>query len=120
MKKMIFVLLALLLLAACSTAVQQETQPQSTVVVEQKAVEVGNIFSLGTKFSEPFDLKYKNEKGEEKLVIMGSYGIGLSRLMGTIVEALSDDKGIIWPETIAPFQVHLLALGDSEKVKKEA
>ncbi len=89
-------------------------------LVEQKAVEVGNIFSLGTKFSEPFDLKYKNENGEEKLVIMGSYGIGLSRLMGTIVEALSDDKGIIWPETVAPFKVHLLALGDSEKVKEEA
>jgi prolyl-tRNA synthetase len=89
-------------------------------LVEKKAVEVGNIFSLGTKFSEPFDLKYKNESGEEKLVLMGSYGIGLSRLMGTIVEALSDDKGMIWPETVAPFSVHLLALGDAEKVKEEA
>lgn len=89
-------------------------------LVEKRAVEVGNIFSLGTKFSEPFDLKYKNENGEEKLVIMGSYGIGLSRLMGTIVEALSDDKGIIWPETVAPFKVHLLALGDDNKILFEA
>ncbi|MEK7572626.1 MAG: aminoacyl--tRNA ligase-related protein [Patescibacteria group bacterium] len=89
-------------------------------LVEHKAIEVGNIFSLGTRFSEPFDLKYRNENGEEKLVIMGSYGIGLGRLMGTIVEVLSDDKGIIWPEFIAPFQAHLLLLGDNEIVAKEA
>jgi len=89
-------------------------------LVEKRAVEVGNIFSLGTKFSEPFDLKYKDENGEDKLVVMGSYGIGLSRLMGTVVESLSDDKGIIWPESIAPYKIHLLALGDSEKVFAEA
>ncbi|MFA6415163.1 MAG: aminoacyl--tRNA ligase-related protein [Candidatus Paceibacterota bacterium] len=79
---------------------------------EKKAVEVGNIFTLGTKFSEPFDLKYKNEKGEEKMVFMGSYGIGLGRLMGTIVEILSDDKGMIWPKEVSPFAVHLVRLGD--------
>ncbi|OIO28990.1 prolyl-tRNA synthetase [Candidatus Nomurabacteria bacterium CG_4_10_14_0_2_um_filter_30_12] len=89
-------------------------------LVEKRAVEVGNIFSLGTRFSEPFDLKYKDEKSQENLVIMGSYGIGLGRLMGTVVEALADDKGIIWPESIAPFKVHLLLLGDDEDVKKEA
>ncbi|MFA6177340.1 MAG: aminoacyl--tRNA ligase-related protein [Candidatus Paceibacterota bacterium] len=89
-------------------------------LIEKRAIEVGNIFSLGTKFSAPFDLKYKNENGEEKLVIMGSYGIGLSRLMGTVVEILSDDKGIVWPESIAPFNVHLLVLGEDEIVLKEA
>ncbi|MFA5936756.1 MAG: aminoacyl--tRNA ligase-related protein [Candidatus Paceibacterota bacterium] len=89
-------------------------------LIEKRAIEVGNIFSLGTKFSAPFDLKYKNENGEEKLVIMGSYGLGLTRLMGAVVEVLSDDKGIIWPESIAPFQIHLLLLGDDENVKKEA
>lgn len=89
-------------------------------LVEKRAIEVGNIFPLGTKFSAPFDLKYKNEEGEEKLVIMGSYGIGLGRLMGTIVEVLSDDKGIIWPETVAPFKIHLLSLGNDDKVKEEA
>lgn len=89
-------------------------------LVEQKSVEVGNIFSLGTKFSEPFDLKYTNENEEEKFVIMGSYGIGLGRLMGTVVETLSDDKGIIWPEAIAPFLVHLLVFGEDTKVKQEA
>ena len=89
-------------------------------LVEQRAVEVGNIFSLGTKFSEPFDLKYTDEKGEDKFVIMGSYGIGLGRLMGIVAEVLSDDKGMIWPESIAPFRVHLLSLGEDESVKNEA
>lgn len=89
-------------------------------LVEKKAIEVGNIFSLGTKYSEPFDLKYKTETGEEKLVIMGCYGIGLGRLMGTIVETLSDDNGIIWPESVAPFKVHLLALGEDSEVLEKA
>lgn len=82
---------------------------------EMKSIEVGNIFNLGTKFSEPFDLKYKNEAGEDKLVFMGSYGIGLGRLMGTVVEVLSDDKGIIWPKEVSPFAVHLVRLGDKEE-----
>jgi len=90
-------------------------------LVEKKAIEVGNIFSLGTRFSEPFDLKYKNEKGEEKLVVMGSYGIGLGRLMGTVVEILADDKGIVWPVSIAPFKVHLVELVSTKpEVKKKA
>jgi len=89
-------------------------------LVEKKSIEVGNIFSLGTKFSEPFELKYKNENGEEKMVIMGSYGIGLGRLMGTVVETLSDDKGIVWPESIAPFQIHLISLCKDEVAIKKA
>ncbi|MCX6717449.1 MAG: His/Gly/Thr/Pro-type tRNA ligase C-terminal domain-containing protein [Candidatus Taylorbacteria bacterium] len=90
-------------------------------LVELKSIEVGNIFSLGTKFSEPFDLKYKNELGEEKLVVMGSYGIGLGRLMGTVVEILSDDKGLVWPASIAPFSIHLIEISsENDKVKKTA
>lgn len=81
-------------------------------VIEKKAIETGNIFSLGFKFSEPFSLTYKNEKGEDVPVFMGSYGIGVTRLMGTIVETLSDDKGIVWPASVAPFHVHLLGLGE--------
>ena len=88
--------------------------------VEKKAIEVGNIFTLGTKFSEPFELKYKNEDGEDTLVFMGSYGIGLGRLMGTVVEALSDEKGIVWPEAIAPYQIHLVSLAKTEEEKKQA
>lgn len=86
-------------------------------LIEKKAIEVGNIFTLGTKFSEPFDLKYKNEKGEETNVFMGSYGIGLGRLMGTVVELLSDENGIIWPKAIAPFRAHLVLLGEDERAK---
>ena len=89
-------------------------------MVEKKAIEVGNIFELKTRFSKPLGLTYADEKGEKHDVVMGCYGIGISRLMGTVVEALSDDKGIIWPESIAPFVVHLLMLGENENVSKEA
>jgi prolyl-tRNA synthetase len=88
--------------------------------IEEKAIEVGNIFSLGYKFSEPFELNYKNIEGIDTPVFMGSYGIGITRLMGTIVETLSDDKGIIWPEAVAPFRVHLVVLGDNDNARKEA
>ncbi len=87
---------------------------------EKKTIEVGNIFTLGTKFSEPFDLTYKNESGEEKLVYMGSYGIGIGRLVGTVVELLSDDKGLVWTPEIAPFKAHLIQIGEAEEVKKIA
>lgn len=88
---------------------------------EKKAIEIGNIFTLGTKFSEPFDLKYKNEKGKDEMVFMGSYGIGLGRVMGTIVEVLSDEKGIVWPESVAPFKFHLVEIiSDKPEVKEMA
>lgn len=87
-------------------------------LVEKKAIEVGNIFSLGYKFSEPFGLTYKDKTGAEIPVYMGSYGIGITRLIGTVVELLSDEKGIVWPESIAPFRVHLVQLG--KKVKEQA
>jgi len=87
---------------------------------EKKAVEVGNIFSLGTRFSEALNLKYRDEKGEDKFVIMGSYGIGPGRLMGTIVEVLADEKGIVWPKSVAPFLVHVIQLGNDKKVQATA
>lgn len=80
-----------------------------------KSVEVGNIFPLGTRFSEALGLNFKDEKGEKRPVIMGSYGIGLGRLMGTVVEVSSDERGIIWPREISPFQVHLLSLSDKTR-----
>ena len=85
---------------------------------EERAVEAGNIFKLGTKYSEPFDLKYQDKDGEKKIVIMGCYGLGIGRLMGTIVEVCHDDKGIIWPENVAPFKVHLLSLNENETAEK--
>lgn len=88
---------------------------------EEKAIEVGNIFPLGTRFSDALGLKYKDEKGIDQPVVMGSYGIGPGRLMGAIVEALADDKGIVWPKEVAPFHVHLIALtGGNAEVQKEA
>ncbi len=88
-------------------------------ITEQKAVEVGNIFSLGTKFSDAYGLTYLDEKGEKKPVIMGSYGIGPGRVMGTVVETLSDEKGIIWPEGISPFKIHLVLLAGKDGKAKE-
>jgi prolyl-tRNA synthetase len=86
-----------------------------------KACEVGNIFPLNTKFSKAFNYTYTDESGEQKLVYMGCYGIGPSRLMGVIVEKFADDAGLVWPEAIAPFQIHLISLaGDNAEVAKEA
>jgi len=90
-------------------------------LIEKKAVEVGNIFNLGTKFSDALDLNYSDEKGSPHKVIMGCYGIGPGRVMGTIAEILSDEKGLVWPEAVAPFAVHLIAIFDKAgKVKVEA
>ena len=77
---------------------------------ENKSIEVGNIFSLKTKFSEPFDLNFTDKNGQEKLILMNCYGIGLGRLMGAVVETSNDKDGIIWPEAVAPYKVHLVDL----------
>ncbi len=89
-------------------------------LTEAKAVEVGNIFSLADKFSTPIELSYTNENGKPQSVYMGSYGIGISRLMGVIVENMSDEKGIVWPEEIAPFTIHLITFGKNENIIREA
>ena len=78
------------------------------------AIEVGNIFKLGTRFSEAFGLLFKDNNGKSKPVIMASYGIGVERLMGTIVEIYNDEKGIIWPTSVSPFSAHLLLLGKED------
>ncbi len=88
---------------------------------EVKTAEVGNIFNFGVQKSEDLGLTYKNEKGEDIPVWMGSYGIGITRLMGLLVEKFADDKGIIWPESVAPFRVHLVEItNDNTEVKTEA
>lgn len=85
-----------------------------------KAAEVGNIFPLYTKFTEAFDYKFIDQDGKEKPIYMGCYGIGPSRIMGIIVEKFNDEKGIIWPESVAPFQVHLIGLDlNDESIKSK-
>ena len=76
------------------------------------AAEVGNIFTLRYKFSEPINLKFDDQDGVKKTVFMGSYGIGVSRVMGVIAEKFADDKGLVWPENIAPFKYYLIGIGD--------
>ncbi len=86
---------------------------------EASATETGNIFKLGNRFSKDFGFNYIDKNGQKKDVIMGCYGIGLSRLMATLVEVNNDAKGIIWPINVAPYQVHLLVLTDDKKLVKK-
>ena len=88
---------------------------------EVKAIEVGNIFTLGTRFSEALGLFYKDAEGKAKPVFMGSYGIGPARVMGTVVELMADEKGLVWPESVAPFSYHLVSLGrGDDEISKTA
>ena len=77
-----------------------------------KAAEVGNIFTLKYKYSEPLGLEYTDQEGERKTVFMGCYGIGVSRVMGVIAEKFADDKGLVWPKEVAPYQLYLVPIGD--------
>jgi prolyl-tRNA synthetase len=88
-------------------------------IEERKSIEVGNIFPYGDKYSKAVNLQYVDESGDKKYVITGAYGIGLSRLMGTIVEIHHDEYGPIWPEAVAPFRAHLVTLSGAEKVGDE-
>ena len=78
---------------------------------QHKSAEVGNIFTLGYKYSEALDLCFNDENGKRQKVFMGSYGIGPSRVMGVIAEKLSDDKGLVWPEEIAPYKYYVIGIG---------
>ena len=79
-------------------------------VREEKSIEVGNIFPLGTKYTEALNLQFTDQQGNKKFVVMGSYGIGPTRLMGTLVEIYNDERGIVWPESVAPYKAHLLEI----------
>ncbi len=87
-------------------------------ITENKSIEVGNIFPLGTKYSSALGLDFVDEKGDKNPVVMGSYGIGIGRLMATIVETHNDERGILWPENIAPYKVHLISLEQNESADK--
>lgn len=89
-------------------------------LVEKRAVEVGNIFSLGTKYSDALGLFFIDEHGRRSSTIMGCYGIGISRLMGLLAEHFADDKGLVWPSAISPCQIYLIRLGSEPEILKEA
>ncbi|HSX33912.1 MAG TPA: proline--tRNA ligase [Candidatus Saccharimonadales bacterium] len=95
--------------------------PENGTLVEKRGIEVGNIFQLGYHYSNLMhDTEYTDEKGQRQKYYMGAYGIGIGRTMAAIVEAHHDDKGIIWPENIAPYLVYLIALGETDSVKQAA
>jgi prolyl-tRNA synthetase len=87
---------------------------------EAKSAEVGNVFDLGRKFGKAFDMGYVDEHDQKQFPIMGCYGIGISRVMGVIAEKYADDKGVAWPEIVAPAHVHIVRLGDDAAVTKAA
>ncbi len=89
-------------------------------ILKGRGIEVGNIFKLGTRFSESAGLLYKNKEGEENTVVMGSYGIGPSRIMGALAEISSDQKGLIWNKETSPFDAHLLELDGGEDQARKA
>ncbi|MCL5409487.1 MAG: His/Gly/Thr/Pro-type tRNA ligase C-terminal domain-containing protein [Patescibacteria group bacterium] len=101
---------------SCQRAVNQEVFDEETCqqcggeFKKEKSIEVGNIFPLKQSYAKAFGLYFTSEKGEKKLVSVGCYGLGISRVMGAIVEVFHDEKGIIWPEKVAPFQVYIVGL----------
>lgn len=103
---------------------EQKTCPEcnNSDLIQKQSIEVGNIFKLQTKYSDAFNLEFTDENGLNQPVIMGCYGIGISRLMGTLVEIFAENESRMrWPEEVSPFDIHLIALNtDSEDVMKKA
>ena len=88
------------------------------ILKPSKAAEVGNIFDLGEKYVKAFELQFSDRTGKKRYPVMGCYGIGISRTMGVIVERFNDERGIVWPESVAPFKVSLVSLGVEEKAEE--
>ncbi|MDM8562732.1 His/Gly/Thr/Pro-type tRNA ligase C-terminal domain-containing protein [Candidatus Marithioploca araucensis] len=86
--------------------------------VEKKSAEVGDIYNLGEKYAKAIGLTYKDKDGKDKPVFMGSYGMGVPRIMAVITELFSDENGIIWPEAVAPYKVHLISINKNEEAEK--
>lgn len=90
------------------------TKCKKSKIREDKSIEVGNIFRFGTVYSEKMNVSFTDKDGSKKPAYLGSYGIGITRLMGTLVEVFNDDKGIIWPKSVAPYNVHLVHIEDPQ------
>ena len=88
-----------------------DRSPSGEAITIEPAIEIGNIFQLGTRYSEPLGATYLDPDGKERPIVMGSYGIGPARIAAAAIEQRADERGIVWPPAIAPWQVHLVALG---------
>jgi len=98
-----------------------DLEPASGIAMKtHRGVEVGNIFPLETKYTDALDVYYTDEQGERQSIIMGCYGIGISRVMGVLAEHFADDKGLVWPEAVAPFRVHLVQIGEGAEATEQA
>jgi prolyl-tRNA synthetase len=94
--------------------------PSGGTIEIEPAIEVGNIFKLGTRYSEPLGATYLDEGGVERPIVMGSYGIGPARIVAAAIEQRADERGIVWPPSIAPWQVHLVSLAKAGEPEREA
>jgi prolyl-tRNA synthetase len=97
-----------------------DTAPGGGTIAIETAIEVGNIFKLGTRYSEPLGATYLDENGVEKPIVMGSYGIGPARIVAASIEQRADERGIVWPKAIAPWAVHLVSLAKAGEPEREA
>jgi prolyl-tRNA synthetase len=103
------------------TVVAGDTCPNGGTIRIEPAIEVGNIFKLGTRYSEPLGARFLDESGKEHPIVMGSYGIGPARIAAAAVEQYADENGISWPCSLAPFDIHLVALGkEGEEARQVA
>lgn len=97
----------------------EEFNVKRNELASARGAEVGNIFTLKTKYSAPLELNYTNQDGERQPVIMGCYGIGISRVMGVIAEKCADEKGLVWPEAVAPYRFYLIGIGEKGQTRAE-
>jgi prolyl-tRNA synthetase len=97
-----------------------DTCPQGAMIRIEPAIEVGNIFKLGTRYSEPLGARYLDEQGKEEPIWMGSYGIGPARIVAAAIEQFADDNGISWPRSVAPFDIELVTLGKEGEEARSA
>jgi prolyl-tRNA synthetase len=97
-----------------------DTAPGGGTIEIEPAIEVGNIFKLGSRYSEPLGATFADEDGVEKPIVMGSYGIGPARILAAAIEQAADERGIVWPAAIAPWQVHLVSLAKAGEPEREA
>jgi prolyl-tRNA synthetase len=97
-----------------------DTAPGGGTIEIEAAIEVGNSFKLGTRYSEPLGATYLDENGVEQTIVMGSYGIGPARILAAAIEQSADERGIVWPAAIAPWQIHLVSLAKAGEPEREA